>query len=206
MVSVGMFVVKVLGLSYPSNTFPHLVHVEYLIKQYLQTSKKEHVYKEMFDHAMTGVKKHLLGRSIPNNLLFVGEISKYSPQDLSPKMDHLVCFLGGTMALSSTEGKALNKSTFPRSRFSKVEEEDFKIGEELTKACYEMYHQTETGLAPEIVYWVHNELQLSGRQEPEHFEGSDFIINNRDGHNWLRPETVESLFYMWRFTGDEKYR
>ncbi|KAF9547365.1 mannosyl-oligosaccharide alpha-1,2-mannosidase [Mortierella hygrophila] len=181
-------------------------YYEYLIKQYIQTSKKEHVYKEMFDHAMAGVKKHLLGRSIPNNLLFVGEISKYSPQDLSPKMDHLVCFLGGTMALSSTEGKTLNKTTFPRSRFSKVEEEDFKIGEELTKACYEMYRQTETGLAPEIVYWVHKEQQLSGRQEPEHFEGSDFIINNRDGHNWLRPETVESLFYMWRFTGDEKYR
>ncbi|KAK3847350.1 MAG: glycoside hydrolase [Linnemannia gamsii] len=181
-------------------------YYEYLIKQYLQTSKKEHVYKEMFDHAMTGVKKHLLGRTIPNNLLFVGEISKYSPQDLSPKMDHLVCFLGGTMALSSTEGKMLNKANFSRSKFSKVEEEDFKIGEELTEACYEMYNQTQTGLAPEIVYWVHKESQLEGRQEPEHFEGSDFIINNRDGHNWLRPETVESLFYMWRFTGDEKYR
>ncbi|KAF9155382.1 mannosyl-oligosaccharide alpha-1,2-mannosidase [Linnemannia schmuckeri] len=181
-------------------------YYEYLIKQYLQTSKKEHVYKEMFDHSMTGVKKHLLGRTIPNNLLFVGEISKYAPQDLSPKMDHLVCFLGGTMALSSTEGKTLNKLTFPRSKFSKVEEEDFKIGEDLTEACYEMYRQTETGLAPEIVYWVHKQQQLSGRQEPEYFEGSDFIINNRDGHNWLRPETVESLFYMWRFTGDQKYR
>ncbi|KAG0202611.1 mannosyl-oligosaccharide alpha-1,2-mannosidase [Mortierella sp. NVP41] len=181
-------------------------YYEYLIKQYLQTSKQEHVYKEMFDHAMTGVKKHLLGRTIPSNLLFVGEISKYWPEALSPKMDHLVCFLGGTMALSSTEGKSLNNSTFLRSSFSKVEEEDFRIGEELTEACYEMYRQTETGLAPEIVYWVHKESQLNGRTEPEHFAGSDFIINNRDGHNWLRPETVESLFYMWRFTGDEKYR
>ena len=26
------------------------------------------------------------------------------------------------------------------------------------------------------------------------------------GHNLLRPETVESLFYMWRFTKDPKYR
>ncbi|KAF9909216.1 mannosyl-oligosaccharide alpha-1,2-mannosidase [Linnemannia zychae] len=181
-------------------------YYEYLIKQYLQTSKKEHVYKEMFDHAMRGVKKHLLGRTIPNNLLFVGEISMYSPDNLSPKMDHLVCFLGGTMALSSTEGKMLNKATFPRSKFSKVEEEDFRIGEELTEACYEMYNQTQTGLAPEIVYWVRDEKQLIGRGAPEHFRGSDFIINDRDGHNWLRPETVESLFYMWRFTGDEKYR
>jgi hypothetical protein len=27
-----------------------------------------------------------------------------------------------------------------------------------------------------------------------------------DNHNLQRPETVESLFYMWRITGDEMYR
>ncbi|KAF8978652.1 mannosyl-oligosaccharide alpha-1,2-mannosidase [Entomortierella lignicola] len=171
-------------------------YYEYLIKQHLQTSKKEHVYKEMYDHAITGVKKHLVGRTIPNHLLFIGEIFKSSPSILSPKMDHLVCFLGGTMALSSTEGKSFNK-TFLRSSFTQLEEEDFKMGEELTKACYEMYRQTETRLAPEIVYWVQNEEQTIGRDEVEYTPGSDFIINNRDGHNWLRPETVESLFYMW---------
>ncbi|KAF8934579.1 mannosyl-oligosaccharide alpha-1,2-mannosidase [Dissophora ornata] len=181
-------------------------YYEYLIKQYLQTSKTEPVYKEMFDHAIAGVKKHLVGRTIPNNLLFIGEISKYAPSSLSPKMDHLVCFLGGTMALSSTEGRTLNNKTFPRSTFTGVEEDDFKIGEELTEACYEMYRQTETGLAPEIVYWVKDKEQIVGKSEVEHTPGSDFIINDMDGHNWLRPETVESLFYMWRFTGDEKYR
>jgi len=180
--------------------------LEYLIKQYLQTSKTEPVYKEMYDHAISGVKKHLLGRTIPNNLLYVGEINMYNPQHLSPKMDHLVCFLGGTMALSSTEGHPIDNGTLTRSQFSEVEEEDFKIGEELTKSCYEMYRQTETGLAPEIVYWVQNEDQIKNRNVPEHFEGSDFIINNRDGHNWLRPETVESLFYLWQLTRDEKYR
>ncbi|KAF9963411.1 mannosyl-oligosaccharide alpha-1,2-mannosidase [Modicella reniformis] len=181
-------------------------YYEYLIKQYLQTSKAEPVYKEMYDHAIAGVKKHLIGRTIPNHLLFIGEIYKSSPSNLSPKMDHLVCFLGGTMALSSTEGKSLNSTTFPRSAFTRLEEEDFHIGEELTESCYEMYRQTETGLAAEIVYWVRDKEQLQGRGELEHTPGSDFIINNRDGHNWLRPETVESLFYMWRFTGDDKYR
>ncbi|KAF9366353.1 mannosyl-oligosaccharide alpha-1,2-mannosidase [Mortierella sp. NVP85] len=181
-------------------------YYEYLIKQYLQTSKTEPVYKEMYDHAIAGVKKHLLGRTIPSNLLFIGEIRKSSPTNLSPKMDHLVCFLGGTMALSSTEGKTLNSTTFPRSSFSHLEEEDFRIGEEITESCYEMYRQTETGLAAEIVYWVKDKEQIAGRSETEHRPGSDFIINNRDGHNWLRPEAVESLFYMWRFTGDVKYR
>ncbi|KAF9918501.1 mannosyl-oligosaccharide alpha-1,2-mannosidase [Lobosporangium transversale] len=181
-------------------------YYEYLIKQYLQTSKTQHVFKEMYDHAIAGVKKHLIGRTIPNHLLFIGEIFKYSPSNLSPKMDHLVCFLGGTMALASTEGRSFDNKTFPRSTLSQTGEEDFRIGEELTEACYEMYNQTETGLAPEIVYWVKSEDQLVGRSDVEHTPGSDFIINNADGHNWLRPETVESLFYMWRFTGDEKYR
>ena len=34
----------------------------------------------------------------------------------------------------------------------------------------------------------------------------DYIIKVNDRHNLQRPETVESLFYMWRITGDEKYR
>ncbi|GJJ73398.1 endoplasmic reticulum Man9GlcNAc2 1,2-alpha-mannosidase [Entomortierella parvispora] len=181
-------------------------YYEYLIKQYLQTSKLEPVYKEMYDYAISGVKKHLIGRTYPNNLLYVGEISMHNPQDLKPKMDHLVCFLGGTMALSSTEGHPIDNATLTRSQFSEVEEEDFKVGEELTKSCYEMYRQTETGLASEIVYWVQDEDQIKNRKVPEYFDGSDFIIHNRDGHNWLRPETVESLFYLWQLTRDEKYR
>jgi mannosyl-oligosaccharide alpha-1,2-mannosidase len=34
----------------------------------------------------------------------------------------------------------------------------------------------------------------------------DLIVKPADSHNLQRPETVESLFYMWRITGDELYR
>ncbi|KAJ3494326.1 hypothetical protein NLG97_g4149 [Lecanicillium saksenae] len=34
----------------------------------------------------------------------------------------------------------------------------------------------------------------------------DFVVKPNDAHNLQRPETVESLFYMWRITGDVKYR
>lgn len=34
----------------------------------------------------------------------------------------------------------------------------------------------------------------------------DYIIKGQDAHNLQRPETVETLFYMWRITGEEKYR
>lgn len=33
-----------------------------------------------------------------------------------------------------------------------------------------------------------------------------FFFQPLDSHNLLRPETVESLFYMYRFTKDKKYR
>lgn len=32
------------------------------------------------------------------------------------------------------------------------------------------------------------------------------VLQPADRHNLLRPETVESLFYMYRFTKDTKYR
>ena len=51
-----------------------------------------------------------------------------------------------------------------------------------------------SGLAPEIAYF--------SRKDPER----DFEIHSRDRHNLLRPETVESLFYLWRITKEEKYR
>ena len=36
--------------------------------------------------------------------------------------------------------------------------------------------------------------------------GQDFNVAARGGHNLHRPETVESLFYLWRRTGDQQWR
>lgn len=36
--------------------------------------------------------------------------------------------------------------------------------------------------------------------------GAHFKVNPSDAHNILRPETVESLFVLWRVTGDVKYQ
>ncbi|CAM9951932.1 unnamed protein product [Discosporangium mesarthrocarpum] len=59
-----------------------------------------------------------------------------------------------------------------------------------------MYSTTATGLAPEIVHF--NQDNKSG--------GDDIIIKKRDSHNILRPETVESLYYLYWVTQDEVYR
>ena len=52
--------------------------------------------------------------------------------------DHLVCFLGGTLALGYHNG---------------MPEEHMDLGRELTKTCYEMYSRMPTKLSPEIVYF-----------------------------------------------------
>ena len=45
----------------------------------------------------------LVARTVPGNLLFVGEILG-GGKDFKPKMDELVCFLPGTLALGAHLG------------------------------------------------------------------------------------------------------
>ena len=34
----------------------------------------------------------------------------------------------------------------------------------------------------------------------------DMYVKTNDAHNLLRPETIESLYYMWYFTGNKTYQ
>jgi hypothetical protein len=169
-------------------------YYEYLLKQYLQTNKKEEVYWDMYRESVEGVKKHLVRKSGPSKLTFIGELELGLGGAFSPKMDHLVCFYGGLLALGATNGISV-KEARKLPDWTAEKESDFKLGEELTYTCYKMYKDVKTGLAPEIV--VFNE-----KTDAE----SDFYIKPLDRHNLQRPETVESLFYLYRLTGDVKYR
>ncbi len=109
-------------------------------------------------------------------------------------MDHLVCFMGGSFVLGVTEGASIHELD----PLDAKDSEDYRLGQEVTKTCYEMYNMTATGLASEIVYFNTNEASAS--------DALDMEIHSRDAHNLLRPETVESLFLLYRMTGEEKYR
>ncbi|ODV80784.1 glycoside hydrolase family 47 protein [Suhomyces tanzawaensis NRRL Y-17324] len=169
-------------------------YYEYLLKQYLQTNNQEQVYWDMYRESVEGVKKHMVGKSKPNGLTFIGELDNGIGGGLSPKMDHLVCFYGGLLALGATNGLTYEEAKrLPN--WTPDKESDFKLAEELTYTCYKMYKDVATGLSPEIV--VFN--QAANSKE-------DFHIKPLDRHNLQRPETVESLFYLYRLTGDVKYR
>lgn len=152
-------------------------YYEYLLKQWLQGGKTEDDLLEDYLQAVEGVKKHLVRQTGPGRLTFVGELNH---NRFIPKMDHLVCFLPGTLALGAHNG---------------LPGDHMDLAVQLMETCHQMYVQMETGLSPEI---VHFNLQAS--------DGNDVFVKPADRHNLLRPETVESLFYMYRFTKDTKFR
>uniref|UniRef100_A0A452I8I7 alpha-1,2-Mannosidase n=1 Tax=Gopherus agassizii TaxID=38772 RepID=A0A452I8I7_9SAUR len=153
-------------------------YYEYLLKQWIQGGKKENELLEDYMRAIEGVKKHLLRTSQPKKLTFVGELAH---GHFSAKMDHLVCFLPGTLALGAHNG---------------LTADHMELAKALIETCYQMYAQVETGLSPEIAHF-----NLHAQKDRK-----DVEIKPADRHNLLRPETVESLFYLYRFTGDKKYQ
>ncbi|KIJ09928.1 glycoside hydrolase family 47 protein [Paxillus involutus ATCC 200175] len=189
-------------------------YYEYLLKQYIQTNQTEQVYREMYDHAMTGIHQYLLQLSIPNKLIYTAELNPETKQGefgwrLIPKQDHLVCFLGGSLMLgATTSGALVDHVSVPPLPFelSAQGQRDWLTGVELIKTCMAT-HDTQTGLSPEI---VHFRIPGDGIEQAP----SDWYIKGArrgsppslDARYILRPETIESLFIAFRLTGDTWYR
>ncbi|DBA02142.1 TPA: hypothetical protein N0F65_004777 [Lagenidium giganteum] len=152
-------------------------YYEYLLKQWLLSGKKETKYKEQYLIAVEGIKAKLVAKSEPNGLVFIGELVNGK---LDPKMDHLVCFVPGMLALGYMNG---------------MPKDHLDLAEQLAETCYQMYAQMATKLAPEIMYF---NMKKGGTE--------DLDVHPLDAFNLLRPETVESLMYLHRITKKPKYR
>ncbi|ETV67638.1 hypothetical protein H257_16229 [Aphanomyces astaci] len=152
-------------------------YYEYLLKQWLFSDKKATKYKDMYINAVNGIMTTLVGRTKKSNWLFLGELD--TARGLSPKMDHLVCFVPGMLALGYVNG-------MPRSHLT--------LAQELVHTCFQMYNQMGSKMAPEIAYF--NTATTA----------DDIQVHPQDAFNILRPETVESLMIMYRVTKNETYR
>ncbi|UNI21173.1 Mannosyl-oligosaccharide 1,2-alpha-mannosidase [Purpureocillium takamizusanense] len=190
-------------------------YYEYLIKQYLQTNKQEPVYADMWNESLEGVRKHLITYTEPSGFTIIGERPEGLGGNLSPKMDHLVCFMPGTIALAATGGLSEAEAR-QLPTWGKKQEADMKLARELTQTCWGMYKFMATGLAAEITHFhiadpplpesAHHDPPPTFDSDPQASWRDDFSVKSNDVHNLQRPETVESLFYMWRITKDERYR
>ncbi|KAJ8599018.1 hypothetical protein CTAYLR_007691 [Chrysophaeum taylorii] len=152
---------------------------EYLLKTWLQGGRVETRLRETYDAAIDGMVRKLLQRSEPSGLAYVADLDG----GLVKKMDHLVCFLPGTMALGAyTDPRGLDS---PRAR------RDLEIAKALAHTCFEMYDRMPSKLAPEFVSFR---------------AGADFVPAASAPFYILRPETAESLFVLHHLTRDPLYR
>ena len=150
---------------------------EYVIKQYVLTGNTEERYARLAAKMMKGLSK-LLFRSKPGNSLYIAE---HRARSFYHKMDHLACFAGGMFAMLAQEMPDLTDSEAAHI---------MRLAGDLTETCVHTYTRQASGVGPEYV---------------EFPAGADFV-NGQGAYYILRPETIESVFYMWRYTRDEKWR
>lgn len=168
----------------------------------------------MWAQALDGIQKHMVTSTKYSHLHFVAELPNGIGGPLFPKMDHLVCYLPGTIALAATGGLTEDEARNTPG-WGRAQDQQMQLARELMKTCWGMYRVTKTGLAPEIAWFEADPdslkpfpgsapLPRSGNSKPRW--KMDYIIKPFDSHNLQRPETVESLFMMWRITKDPMYR
>lgn len=107
----------------------------------------------------------------------------------------MVSFSGGSFILG---GLLLNEDKY------------IDFGIQLAKSYYEVYRGTASGIGPEGFRWVDSGQPESDNNQPppedqaEFYDGAGFWVTAP--YYILRPETVESLWYAYRITGDSMYQ
>ncbi|RIA99363.1 Glycoside Hydrolase Family 47 protein [Glomus cerebriforme] len=171
---------------------------EYLIKQYIYVGGAIDQYKRMYEESIDGMHNYLIKEGQIKghpDLLFIGSL--YYNSFIS-QMEHLACFVPGMLAIGA---KILDRP------------KDLEVAIKLGETCYWSYNSTPTGIGPESFTFLQknptldeqSRLKLSLKQKQKDIFFPDGVYG-MNGYYWLRPETVESLFILYRVTGDKSYQ
>jgi mannosyl-oligosaccharide alpha-1,2-mannosidase len=197
---------------------------EYFMKEYLLLNGGETKYIELYVNMVKAAKEHLAFQpQVENNdgILFMGT-KKLTADGISiddNEMSHLTCFVGGMFALG---GRILNRP------------EDITLGSKITEGCVWAYNATRSGVMPESFQvrrcpatgpckfdfdQLHGmtsvmpnvdvipDEQGDGTRWPVHgYYDQPRSFVRMDGKYLLRPEAIESVFYMYRVTGDPEWQ
>lgn len=194
---------------------------EYFPKEYALLGGLSPVYQKLYEGSITAAKERLFFKPLtPNNedILMSGDARAKldgSSSTLEPKNQHLTCFTGGMLGLG---GRLFSN------------EEHVQLGRKITEGCIWAYKNGPRGVMPEIAHfvpcsadescewsrerWTAATIERQGtnainkdaeqivadKKLPEGFTAID------DPRYILRPEAIESVFIMYRVTGDPYYR
>lgn len=191
---------------------------EYLGKMHALLGGQDPAYKKMYEKAMETAIKHVLYRPMTqddSDLLGPGFVRVEGTTVFTdPELQHLGCYTGGMFAIG---GKI----------FAKKEHVD--MGRKLTDTCVWAYKSNPAGIMPEVSHLVkcanttechwddktwHAEItaradlqreadplkNIAGLRLPPGFASIE------DRRYILRPEAIESVFIMYRVTGEQSWQ
>ncbi|KJZ78633.1 hypothetical protein HIM_02024 [Hirsutella minnesotensis 3608] len=179
---------------------------EYLPKMHALLGGLDAEYADMTTKALDAARDWLLFRPMTphdDNILMAGNVDwTKGKTTLTAEMQHLTCFAGGTYAMA---GKLLGRKQY------------VDLASRLAAGCVWAYDSFPTNIMPEIA-----ELVACDKMDgPCAYAGEAFgsaggagfapslpagFIRVRDPRYLLRPEAIESVFYLWRITGDQAWR
>lgn len=155
---------------------------EYLMKMYVYDPNRFASYKDRWVAAADSTIAHLKSSpALRPDLTFV---ANYYNGNLDLNSGHLTCFDGGSFLLG---GQVLGRQEY------------IDFGLELVNGCYATNAQTATGIGPEGFGW--DEASVPANQV-DFYNRTGFYITS--SAYILRPEVIESIYYAYRITGDQK--
>ncbi|EEP80131.1 conserved hypothetical protein [Uncinocarpus reesii 1704] len=190
---------------------------EYLLKEHILLGGGTQRYQELYQHAMEAIKRHMLYRPMTDggeDILFSGSIwadskTPLSQLDIDAEAQHLACFLGGMVAIGA---KIFNK------------DEELEIARKLVHGCIWAYETNRQGIMPEVMHTVPCDDQTNcpwnstkwfeavDRASPQDSRAAVLKIKEKnlppgisgidDTRYILRPEAIESIFILYRITGN----
>ncbi|GAA5834942.1 hypothetical protein JCM11251_002067 [Rhodosporidiobolus azoricus] len=173
---------------------------EYLIKQAQLTSFSSDQYPRMYEEAIDSAYEHLIRpiKSVPGreDLTTIGTVAWGAWKN---EMQHLTCFAGGMLGLGA---KLLARP------------HDLETGINVTNTCVWIYESSATGIGGEATtFYDENEpSRWAVVDKPDGSgkvctpRGSPVGVREANRRQIGRPETIESVFYMYRLTGDRKWQ
>ncbi|KAF2266196.1 seven-hairpin glycosidase [Lojkania enalia] len=191
---------------------------EYLPKMYALLGGRDPVYKKLYEKASTAAIKHNLYRPMtPDNsdMLMVGFTRVENSQaDINPELQHLACYAGGMFALG---GKLFDI------------ENHVTAGRKITDTCVWAYKVSPAGIMPEVSHlykcantttcewdakaWkdeVAARADLGKEKDPQqniaNLRLPEGFTSIDDRRYILRPEAIESVFIMYRITGEQSWQ
>lgn len=157
---------------------------EYLIKMYIYDPARYSALKDRWITAADSTIQYLT--SHPSSRPDLTFVAAYNGTTLQLKSQHLACFDGGNFILA---GQVLGAQKY------------VDYGLSLVEGCHQTYAATKTHIGPEQFAW--NPAAVPANQTA-FYNASGFYIT--DASYSLRPEVIESYYYAYRATQDQKYR